>query len=131
MANPKFKMMAIVLDCPNPHALADFYSALLGWEKKDNGSEWLCVGDGSGMPYLLFQKVEGYVPPVWPDKEGEQNQLIHFDFFVDDMNAAVEYALELGATVAPWQPNGWPNGCGIMLDPVGHPFCIATIEGYL
>ena len=93
MANPKFKMMAIVLDCPDPHALADFYSALLGWEKK-----------------------------------GEQSQLIHIDYLVDDIKIAVSHALELGATVAPWQPNGWPSGCGIMLDPVGHPFCLATIE---
>jgi hypothetical protein len=47
--------------------------------------------------------------------------MMHFDFQVGDLDAAVAEALALGATIADEQPN--PN-VRVLFDPAGHPFCL-------
>ena len=47
--------------------------------------------------------------------------MAHLDIRVDDLDAAVAYAVESGATVAEFQPQG---GVRVCLDPDGHPFCL-------
>jgi hypothetical protein len=51
--------------------------------------------------------------------------MMHLDFQVDDMDAAVAHALELGAEEAEHQPQ---EDVRVMLDPAGHPFCLYTDE---
>jgi predicted enzyme related to lactoylglutathione lyase len=46
---------------------------------------------------------------------------MHLDFHVRDLDAGVQRAIGLGATLAPEQPG---EGWRVMLDPVGHPFCL-------
>jgi hypothetical protein len=48
---------------------------------------------------------------------------MHLDIEVDDLDAAVEHAVELGATVASYQPQ---DDVRVLLDPAGHPFCLYT-----
>jgi hypothetical protein len=50
----------------------------------------------------------------------------HLDFEVDDLEAAVTHAVELGAEVAAFQPQ---NDVRVMLDPAGHPFCLYNDGG--
>lgn len=45
---------------------------------------------------------------------------LHLDVRVDDLAAAVEFAVSLGATVTGFQPQ---DGVRVLLDPAGHPFC--------
>jgi len=109
------------LDAPDAHALADFYGELLGWEidKKDPQDAYLTPPDG--VAYMAFQTNHDYVRPVWPAQPGEQQMMLHLDFEVTDLAAAVEHAVELGAEEAGYQPQA---NVRVMLDPAGHPFCL-------
>jgi catechol 2,3-dioxygenase-like lactoylglutathione lyase family enzyme len=116
----------VVVDCPDPHALAAFYSALLGWpvwqrpgEEPDPHSAALDVGQGVG--YLSFQRDPDFEPPVWPAQPGRPRMAVHLDFEVSDLAAAVEHAVELGATLSEHQPQ---DDVRVLLDPAGHPFCL-------
>jgi hypothetical protein len=45
---------------------------------------------------------------------------------VSDLEAATAHARELGASVAGYQPQ---ENVRVMLDPVGHPFCLYADTG--
>jgi catechol 2,3-dioxygenase-like lactoylglutathione lyase family enzyme len=117
----------VVLDAPDPHALARFYSALLDWPVtlEDAGGAGVAPG-GDSVAYLGFQSCPDYVRPTWPSLPGEQQQMLHLDIEVDDLEAAVGEALALGATVADHQPQ---RTVRVLLDPAGHPFCLYTDSG--
>lgn len=116
------KLGAIVLDSGNSNDLADFYAKLLGWTKHVYDEEWIIVksDSGEGLP-LVFQEIEDYVKPVWPCKQGHQQQMLHLDFYVDDVEMGVQHAQTCGAELSEVQlEEGWR----VMLDPAGHPFCV-------
>lgn len=120
------KMQCIVLDCENSMALAGFYSALLGWKIHDANPEWIGVSMPDELPYILFQQVSDYIPPVWPDASGEQRQMAHIDFVVSDLTQAVAHAVGCGAIKAEVQSSEkWT----VMIDPAGHPFCLVQQRG--
>ncbi len=107
------KLVGISLDCPDPQRLADFYLGLLGgsqlWAKESS------VGIEVPGGVLIAQRVEGYVPPHWPG-----TAIVHLDLTADNLGAAEERAVALGATL-PEQPDPrWR----VLLDPAGHPFCL-------
>lgn len=107
---------SIVLDCPDPGALATFYGALLDW-KVNISPDWADVrGDGQ---CISFQPVSDYTPPAWPGQDLPQQ--MHLDVVVDDMEAAEAAVLELGATKHETQPG---TSFRVFLDPAGHPFCL-------
>jgi len=114
----------VVLETPDPRALARFYSGLLGWpvwkaDEGDGNDAALDLEEGVG--YLSFQRSEGYVRPVWPNTPGEQQMMMHLDFEVSDLAEATAYALEHGAVVAEYQPQ---DDVRVFYDPDGHPFCL-------
>src|SRR6185295_19027164 len=94
---------SIVIDCPNPGALARFYGALLDW-KVDVSSDWAEVRADYGQ-CISFQQVEA--------------QQMHLDVIVDDLDAGEAAVLELGATKHDHQPG---TTFRVFLDPAGHPF---------
>jgi hypothetical protein len=47
--------------------------------------------------------------------------MVHLDIKVDDLDQAVAWATEAGATLADFQPQ---NHVRVCLDPAGHPFCL-------
>jgi hypothetical protein len=114
----------VALDCPDPVALARFYSNLTGLEIEPLGEwheediSWLQLLNDS-HPTIAFQRVANYVAPTWP--EGPLPQQLHLDFDVEDLDAGEAHALSLGATKAPVQPG---TSFRVYLDPVGHPFCL-------
>jgi len=73
--------------------------------------------------YLSVQLETDYVRPVWPATPGSQQMSMHLDFEVDELAASVEHAVELGATLADFQPQ---DDVRVLLDPAGHPFCLYT-----
>lgn len=111
----------VVLDTPDAATLARFYAELLGWELASEGPSFATVGPPDGVAYLGFQTSPEYVQPAWPPAEGEQQMMIHLDFEVEDLQAAIGHALELGAREAGHQPQ---NMVRVMLDPADHPFCL-------
>lgn len=128
----KIKMYSFTVDCKDPHELAKFYAAMLKWEAMDLEDGWACVyapGTNQGTyPCILFQENPAYVPPVWPAKPGAQQQMAHLDFAVNDLEQAVQSAVEYGATVAEEQ---FSDGWTVMLDPAGHPFCLCQMKSML
>jgi Glyoxalase-like domain len=110
---PVARLVAVSLDCADPRRLADFYLALLG------GRQMWASGSSVGVEVpgmvLVPQRVDDYVPPVWPGAS-----VVHLDLTADDIDAAAQRAIALGAT-EPAQPDPrWR----VLLDPAGHPFCL-------
>ena len=119
---------AVVLECGDIAALSDFYIRLLGWKKNNiEESNWTDIISPSGGVKIAFQMNENYIPPVWPDEPGAQQQMAHMDFAVRDreqMALAVNHAISCGAVKASVQygPESWVT----MIDPAGHPFCFVV-----
>jgi predicted enzyme related to lactoylglutathione lyase len=114
----------IMVDCGDEQALCEFYRKLLGWEKCEMyGRPALRSEDGF---MFLFIQEEDYVPPVWPEESGAQQKQMHFDLQVPDVQAAIEYAISLGAVKATSQFGG--SEFVTMIDPAGHPFCLCAEE---
>jgi len=116
------QLRSIVLDCPDPKQLADFYSALLGWQVASVEDDWVVV-TGGRPGRLCFQLVPGYRPPEWPTTERPQQ--FHLDLTVENLDEAEKEALALGASKHPYQP-GENEGFRVFLDPAGHPFCLCV-----
>src|SRR4051794_22047318 len=114
-------LSAPVLDAPDPHALADFYRRLLGWTVVQDEPDWVKLRPPGGGTGLSFQAEPLYKAPTWPAAEGAQLQMVHLDFEVDDLDAALKHAEAIGAVLADFQPDDDVRVC---LDPVGHPFCL-------
>jgi catechol 2,3-dioxygenase-like lactoylglutathione lyase family enzyme len=111
----------VVLDAPDPGALARFYSELLGWKIASDEGGWVTIAQPGTTSYIGFHQSAEYVAPTWPPAEGKQQQMLHLDFGVGDVEAAVADAIALGATLAEFQPQ---DDVRVMLDPIGHPFCL-------
>jgi len=122
--NPGIARFGVVaLDCPDPVALARFYSALTGWplQVDDEPGNWVQLDPPEGRgAALAFQRVSGYRPPQWPDQEVPQQ--LHIDFDVPDLDAGEEQVLAIGARKHDVQPA--PDAFRVYLDPAGHPFCL-------
>lgn len=113
----------VVLGAPDPQRLGRFYAGMLGWEIVKDDPDWVSLYPGEGVAYLAVQREQNYVRPVWPEVEGKQQMMAHLDIEVQDLPAAVEDAVRLGATIAEHQPQ---ENVRVMLDPAGHPFCLYT-----
>ena len=111
----------VVLEAPDGRALGRFYASLLGWEIAKEDDEGAAVIPAEGVAYLGFNTSPEYVRPVWPPAEGAQQMMLHLDFEVVDLGAAVAHAIELGAEEAEFQPQ---DNVRVMRDPAGHPFCL-------
>ncbi|MGP4028774.1 VOC family protein [Actinomadura sp. 3N407] len=108
---------AIIFDCADPKALAEFYRKATGWDVThgDDDSAYL----GNGPVQLAFQRVPGYRRPGWPDA----GKHAHLDFKVADVEAATGELVALGASRPEFQPG--EGEWTVLADPEGHPFCIA------
>ena len=112
------------IDCPDPLALASFYSKLSGFEMEPLGDfdpvkvTWYSLLR-EGEPVISFQRISDYVAPTWP--EGPVPQQMHLDFDVKDLDEAEKEVLAIGATKAAFQS---ATNFRVYLDPVGHPFCL-------
>ncbi|GGT10612.1 VOC family protein [Nonomuraea spiralis] len=110
-----------VLDCPEPRALAEFYSRLLGWPVTYEDEEWVVVEDGGSPKRLAFQRAPDHRPPSWPDPARPQQ--LHIDVTVTDLDRAEKQVQEIGATKHEHQPSE-DDSFRVFLDPAGHPFCL-------
>jgi predicted enzyme related to lactoylglutathione lyase len=113
------------IEAPDPGALANFYSELLGWPIGHEEPGTAIVAAPQGSIYFVFQQAAGYQAPVWPPVDESQRPMMHVDFQVGDLDSAVAEAVALGATVATAQPR---KNVRVLLDPAGHSFCLCRDE---
>ncbi len=107
---------SVVLDCPDPNELAGFYARLLDWPAPEPDDDWVTL---EGPVKIEFQKADDYRPPTWPDPE--RPQMFHFDLTVDDLDAAHDRAIDLGARLLDTRKT-----FRVYADPAGHPFCLCA-----
>ncbi|HET6529977.1 MAG TPA: VOC family protein [Actinoplanes sp.] len=112
----------VVIDAPEPLALARFYADLMDWKIVRDDPDFVGIAPmGDHVEYFAFQRSAEYVPPVWPPQAGKQQMMAHLDIEVPDLDAAEAEAVRAGARVADFQPQ---DSVRVMLDPAGHPFCL-------
>ncbi|MFJ6988367.1 MULTISPECIES: VOC family protein [unclassified Streptomyces] len=127
---PVVRLRSVVLDCPDPRALAEFYAALLGGTPQaDEGDDDWYVLHVPGGTRLAFQRSEGFTPPEWPRADRNAQQF-HLDLDAGatwaEVDVAHERALALGARplqVAEREKLDF----AVYADPAGHPFCLCRI----
>lgn len=110
-------LTTIMLDSADPAALAEFYSRVTGWPVIDADETFVYLGGGAVN--LAFQRVADYRPPAWPDPAKQA----HLDFKAADKAQAVRDLVAAGAKLPDFQPGG--EGWTVLLDPEGHPICVA------
>ncbi len=112
----------VVIDCPDPDALAGFYAALLGRSVTYRSPDFVVVADNDRSSGLAFQLAPDHLAPRWPDPAYPQQ--MHLDVMVDDVGAATGQVLALGAVQL-----GGPEST-VFADPAGHPFCLIPLPGW-
>lgn len=117
-----FELLGPVLDCPDPWQLSRFYTELLGAPLTHNDDDFAMIGAAGSRP-MLFQRVEGYQPPRWPDPAYPQQ--LHLDVLVDDLDTAEAATLALGARRIP----AGGKTFRVFTDPAGKPFCLCAQPG--
>jgi len=117
----KIRRQIVVFDAADLAAESGFWAGLLGGTV-DAEDDWHSViVDGEWR--LGVQLAPNHVPPDWPD--GTPQQQLHLDVWVDDLTAAHEKAISLGARLL--QPADDPGAAEVFqvyADPAGHPFCL-------
>ncbi|MFB4197341.1 VOC family protein [Streptomyces carpaticus] len=117
-------MQSLVIDCPDPAALAGFYQSILGWELDDSDAPWVVLSDTATGRRIAFQYAPDHQPPRWPDP-GHPQQM-HLDFDVaerEDVERARTQVEALGARFL-HDSGGDQRGFVVFEDPAGHPFCL-------
>ncbi|WP_328943238.1 VOC family protein [Streptomyces sp. NBC_00250] len=119
------ELQCLVIDCPAPAELAEFYRAVLGGEvdRPDSrwslGEAWSTLHTPAGL-VLCFQGVPDHRPPTWPSPERPQQS--HLDFAVPNLDEAEEQVLAQGATLL--DAGEGKRSWRVYADLAGHPFCL-------
>ena len=98
------RIRRIVIDGPEPDALARFYAEFFG--------------EGDALQMLAFQHSDA-PPPRFPDPKFPEQ--VHLDLWFDDVAAAHDRVRRLGAPVL----FETEHHC-VYADPAGHPFCVCS-----
>jgi catechol 2,3-dioxygenase-like lactoylglutathione lyase family enzyme len=118
----RIRRQIVVFDAADIAAESSFWAALLGGTVEASEGDWHnVVVDGEWR--LGVQLAPNHVPPDWPD--GTPQQQLHLDLWVDDLQAAHEQAISLGARLLKAADN--PEAAEVFqvyADPAGHPFCL-------
>jgi predicted enzyme related to lactoylglutathione lyase len=108
----------VTIDATEPEQLAAWWAKALGWRL--DGS--CCFAPGGGLQRLEFM-------PVPETKRGKNR--VHIDFGADDVQAAVDRLVAMGATIA-WEEDFPPElqyRNLVLRDPEGNEFCVGGASG--
>jgi catechol 2,3-dioxygenase-like lactoylglutathione lyase family enzyme len=119
------RLASISFDCPDPSVLADFYGAVLGLRRAYESPDGGIVSLSDGRMAVTMMRTPDHVAPSWPSSR--QQQQVHLDILVEDLDDAVARAVALGASEAAHQPAA--SAWRVLLDPAGHPLCLTTVTG--
>lgn len=109
-------LWGLTFDVPDASAAAAFWSSILGDPVTYDQDNMAMLG---GEHAVLFQGVENYNAPRWPDAAAPQQG--HLDLYVPDLDAGEKAAMAAGATRLPGHDG---ETFRIFADPAGHPFCL-------
>ncbi|WP_344114680.1 VOC family protein [Kribbella alba] len=109
----------VAIDCPDPAALARFYSELTGLAITYESEDWVVIAENDKSSGVAFQLAPDHQRPQWPDPARPQQ--FHFDVMVDDVGEAEPQVVALGARKL---------SDHVFEDPAGHPFCLITRPGW-
>jgi predicted enzyme related to lactoylglutathione lyase len=116
------RYQVVVLDAADLPSVSRFWAGVLGGSV-DAEDDWHMVLDREGTPRIGVQLAPNHVPPAWPD--GDQQQQVHLDLWVTDLEAAHDEVIGLGATLLQEAPDlTAEEGFQVYADPAGHPFCL-------
>lgn len=117
----QIKHQMVVFDAADLDAESEFWAGVLGGSvSADDG--WHTVHDAEKTPRIGVQLAPEHVRPRWPDGEPQQ---IHLDLYVDDIAAAHDEVMALGAIMLSTPEDPRPTeGFQVYADPAGHPFCL-------
>ncbi|HEY2549994.1 MAG TPA: VOC family protein [Streptosporangiaceae bacterium] len=116
----KVQKQIVVLDAADLAAESAFWAGLLGG-RAEAEEDWHTIYV-DGKPQLAIQLAPDHVQPQWPDGAPQQ---IHLDFYVDDISAAHDEAMKLGARLLESAGDlHSAAGFQVYADPAGHPFCL-------
>jgi catechol 2,3-dioxygenase-like lactoylglutathione lyase family enzyme len=108
----------VVIDCPDPAALAAFYSELIGLPITYRSDDWVVIAENDTTSGIAFQLAPNHQPPEWPNPDRPQQ--FHLDVMVDNVDAAGPLVLNLGAR----RLYSKDSASRVYADPAGHPFCL-------
>lgn len=119
------KLQCLTVDSNNPHLLASFWAAALGWKIGEDVNDvevWIEreLGDpeNTGYPDILFLKNS--------DQKVVKNRL-HLDLRPDDQDAEVARLESMGAKkIEIGQSNSPDCTWVVMADPEGNEFCVLS-----
>jgi Glyoxalase-like domain len=123
-------LLAVVVDCGDPAALARFWATALSREVAERNTDEFLVRDLSGVSTALyFMKV--------PEPKVTKNRL-HIDVLTDGpMEDEVQRLVDAGATSVEVRQDpdtlNNPDTWTVMTDPEGNEFCVtssATLTGW-
>ncbi|MBC2907962.1 VOC family protein [Streptomyces cupreus] len=124
------RFRSVVIDCPEPLALAEFYAAIVGGTPQVQEEDWVIL-EAPGVPRLAFNQEPGFRPPAWP-REGGSAQQFHLDLDAgstwEEVDAAEKWVLELGARLLRRERDPVEEDFRVFADPAGHPFCLCRID---
>ncbi len=123
----KISRRVIVFDASDIGAESKFWAGLLGGEVHRDDDWHSIVVDGEWV--IGVQAAPNHLPPDWPT--GPQQQQVHLDLHVDDMEEAHRLAVALGGRQlqAAKRPTDNPDGdemFAVYASPAGHPFCFGV-----
>lgn len=103
----------VTIDSASPGQLAAWWAEALGWRLEGT----CCYSPGEGLQRLEFLPV--------PEPKQSKNR-VHIDFHADDVQAAVDRLVAMGATIA-WEeefPPEWGYRNVVLRDPEANEFCV-------
>ena len=120
----KIAHQVVVFDAADLTSESSFWAGLLGGTI-DAEDDWHMVSV-DGEPRVGVQLAPDHVAPDWPDGVPQQ---IHLDLWVDDVSAADDRVMSLGARLLkPADDIKSREGFQVYADPAGHPFCLCWIN---
>jgi hypothetical protein len=114
----------IVLNSPEPEALAGFWARLVGGAPVEWYDGWVTLEPPPHGQRLSFQRSD---TPTEDSVVG-----VHFDVLVDDLDIAHDRVVRAGGTYIEehWSPRQDPGGqpvpWRVYADPDGHRFCLVV-----
>lgn len=116
----RIKHQIVVFDAADIATESAFWAGVLGGTVNTDDDWHLVLVDG--QPQVAVQLAPGHTPPQWPDGSPQQ---IHLDLWVDDIDAAHEEVMDLGATLLKTaEDTAEHDNFQVYADPAGHPFCL-------
>ena len=113
----------IVFDAADLEAESAFWAGLLGGTVMASDRWHNIWVDGEWQ--LGVQLAPDHVPPEWPDGTPQQ---IHFDLYIDDLDAAHDEVIGLGGRLLKAaEDRSAVSGAQVYADPAGHPFCLCWL----